>query len=103
LFLKLTSAPCEAGQLEEALKQYQRAKEYGVERAAMHIRNVSSSNLDRSFQISYITTSTAGEREDSRQDHKNRGKHGQLSKKIRFMMPILARVLSHQKAWSPVT
>ncbi|KAG2113146.1 uncharacterized protein F5147DRAFT_744400 [Suillus discolor] len=51
------------GQLEEALKQYKRAKEYGVERAAMHIRNVSNSNLDR-------------ERKDSRQDHKNRGKHG---------------------------
>jgi hypothetical protein len=57
LFLKLTSVPCEAGQLEEALKQYKRAKEYGVERAAMHIRNVSSSNLDHHFQISYITTS----------------------------------------------
>jgi len=48
LFLKLTSAPYEAGQLEEALKQYKRAKEYGVERATMHIRNVSNTNLDLS-------------------------------------------------------
>lgn len=50
MFLKLTFALCEAGQLEEALKQYKRAKEYGVERAAMHIRNVSNSNLDRDLK-----------------------------------------------------
>ena len=28
------------GHLEEALVQYKRSKDYGVERAAMHIRNV---------------------------------------------------------------
>lgn len=28
------------GHLEEALIQYKRSKDYGVERAAMHIRNV---------------------------------------------------------------
>lgn len=28
------------GQLEEALEQYKRSKDHGVERAAMHIRNV---------------------------------------------------------------
>jgi hypothetical protein len=32
------------GQLEEALAQYKRSKQYGVDRAAMHIRNV---NLNR--------------------------------------------------------
>lgn len=30
-----------AGKLEEALEQYQKSKHFGVERAAMHIRNVS--------------------------------------------------------------
>ena len=29
-----------AGRLEEALVQYKRSQDYGVERAAMHIRNV---------------------------------------------------------------
>jgi hypothetical protein len=29
-----------AGQLEEALEYYKRSKENGVDRAAMHIRNV---------------------------------------------------------------
>ncbi|KAI0080212.1 TPR-like protein [Panus rudis PR-1116 ss-1] len=33
------------GRLEEALEQYKRSKEYGVERAAMHIRNVSAKIL----------------------------------------------------------
>lgn len=31
------------GRLEEALTHYKRSKEFGVERAEMHIRNVSSS------------------------------------------------------------
>ncbi|KAG2366879.1 hypothetical protein BDR07DRAFT_1327360 [Suillus spraguei] len=38
------------GQLEEALKQYKRAKEYGVERAAMHIRNVSAKILGQTIK-----------------------------------------------------
>ncbi|KAG6854020.1 hypothetical protein C0991_011507 [Blastosporella zonata] len=33
------------GRLEDALSQYQRSKEYGVERAAVHIRNVSAKIL----------------------------------------------------------
>ncbi|KAG6813829.1 hypothetical protein H0H92_006773 [Tricholoma furcatifolium] len=33
------------GRLEEALTQYQRSKEFGVERAAVHIRNVSAKIL----------------------------------------------------------
>ncbi|TRM65187.1 hypothetical protein BD626DRAFT_546763 [Schizophyllum amplum] len=33
------------GKLEEALKYYQRSQEYGVERASMHIRNVSAKIL----------------------------------------------------------
>ncbi|GJE91125.1 TPR-like protein [Phanerochaete sordida] len=33
------------GQLEEALAEYKRSKEFGVERAAMHIRNVSAKIL----------------------------------------------------------
>lgn len=33
------------GKLEEALEQYKRSKEYGVERAAVHIRNVSAKIL----------------------------------------------------------
>ena len=31
---------CVAGRLEEALEMYKRSKEFGVERAALHIRNV---------------------------------------------------------------
>ncbi|KIJ62051.1 hypothetical protein HYDPIDRAFT_176787 [Hydnomerulius pinastri MD-312] len=38
------------GQLEEALKQYKRSKEYGVERAAMHIRNVSAKILGQNLK-----------------------------------------------------
>jgi len=34
-----------AGKLEEALEQYKRSKEFGVERAAVHIRNVSAKIL----------------------------------------------------------
>lgn len=30
-----------AGRLEDALAQYQRSKDFGIERAAVHIRNVS--------------------------------------------------------------
>jgi len=33
------------GKLEEALEQYQRSKDHGVERAAIHIRNVSAKLL----------------------------------------------------------
>ncbi|KAF8998553.1 hypothetical protein BDQ17DRAFT_1247511, partial [Cyathus striatus] len=33
------------GRLEEALEKYKRSKEYGVERAAVHIRNVSAKIL----------------------------------------------------------
>lgn len=47
------------GQLEEALKQYQRAKEYGVERAAMHIRNVSAKILGKTIKIAENTDSSA--------------------------------------------
>ena len=32
------------GQLEEALEHYKRCKEHGIERAAMHIRNVCIEN-----------------------------------------------------------
>lgn len=46
------------GQLEEALKQYQRAKEYGVERAAMHIRNVSAKILGKTIKIAENTDNT---------------------------------------------
>lgn len=35
-----------AGQLEEALQYYKRSKENGVDRAAMHIRNVCNTYLD---------------------------------------------------------
>jgi len=43
------------GQLEEALKQYKRSKEYGVERAAMHIRNVSAKILGKKMEIAENT------------------------------------------------
>jgi len=33
------------GRLEEALAQYKQSKDYGVERAAVHIRNVSAKIL----------------------------------------------------------
>jgi len=38
------------GRLEEALVQYKRSKEYGVERAAMHIRNVSAKILGKKME-----------------------------------------------------
>ncbi|KAI0945607.1 hypothetical protein AcW1_001788 [Taiwanofungus camphoratus] len=38
------------GRLEEALVQYKRSKEYGVERAAMHIRNVSAKILGQKLK-----------------------------------------------------
>ncbi|KAF9045709.1 TPR-like protein [Hymenopellis radicata] len=38
------------GQLEEALEQYKRSKKFGVERAAMHIRNVSAKILGQRLQ-----------------------------------------------------
>ena len=34
------SGTCVAGKLEEALEMYKRSKQFGVERAAIHIRNV---------------------------------------------------------------
>ncbi|OJA19231.1 hypothetical protein AZE42_08638 [Rhizopogon vesiculosus] len=46
------------GQLEEALKQYKRSNEYGVERAAMHIRNVSAKILGKSIEIAENTDNT---------------------------------------------
>ncbi|KAH9943562.1 hypothetical protein B0H21DRAFT_748960 [Amylocystis lapponica] len=38
------------GRLEEALVQYKRSKEYGVERAAMHVRNVSAKILGQKMK-----------------------------------------------------
>ncbi|KAF9245273.1 hypothetical protein BU15DRAFT_58893 [Melanogaster broomeanus] len=38
------------GQLEEALQYYKRSKENGVERAAMHIRNVSAKILGKKMK-----------------------------------------------------
>lgn len=38
------------GQLDEALVQYQRSKDHGVERAAMHIRNVSAKILGQKLK-----------------------------------------------------
>jgi hypothetical protein len=37
---QLTSIECLGGQLEESLKYYSSSKDNGVERAAVHIRNV---------------------------------------------------------------
>ncbi|KAJ7695100.1 hypothetical protein B0H17DRAFT_1056400 [Mycena rosella] len=38
------------GKLEEALEQYKRSKDHGVERAALHIRNVSAKILGRKLK-----------------------------------------------------
>jgi len=38
------------GKLEEALEQYQRSKDRGVERAALHVRNVSAKILGRKLK-----------------------------------------------------
>jgi len=40
LIVSATNPKTIAGQLEEALTQYKRSKDFGVDRAAMHIRNV---------------------------------------------------------------
>ncbi|KAG8881573.1 hypothetical protein FRB97_009407 [Tulasnella sp. 331] len=39
-----------AGHLEDALEEYKRSKEYGVEKAAMHIRNVSAKILGKKLK-----------------------------------------------------
>ncbi|KAG8901539.1 hypothetical protein FRB99_005221 [Tulasnella sp. 403] len=39
-----------AGHLEEALEQYKRSKEHGVEKAAMHMRNVSAKILGKKLK-----------------------------------------------------
>ncbi|KAI0777334.1 hypothetical protein BD413DRAFT_609713 [Trametes elegans] len=44
------------GFLEEALEQYKRSKEFGVERAAMHIRNVSAKILGKKLQAAEAET-----------------------------------------------
>ncbi|KAI0371401.1 TPR-like protein [Pilatotrama ljubarskyi] len=44
------------GFLEEALEQYKRSKEYGVERAAMHIRNVSAKILGKKMKAAEEST-----------------------------------------------
>lgn len=47
-----------AGRLEEALTQYKRSQSYGVERAAMHIRNVRLMPfVPRQFQVDQRTFS----------------------------------------------
>lgn len=46
LFLKLSDPMWVAGQLEEALEYYKRSQENGVDRAAMHIRNVCDIDID---------------------------------------------------------
>ncbi|RDX46190.1 TPR-like protein, partial [Lentinus brumalis] len=38
------------GQLEEALEQYRKSKEFGVDRAAMHMRNVSAKILGKKLK-----------------------------------------------------
>jgi len=43
------------GHLEEALVQYKRSKDYGVERAAMHIRNVSAKILGQKLKAADTT------------------------------------------------
>ncbi|KAG6850768.1 hypothetical protein H0H93_008806 [Arthromyces matolae] len=43
------------GRLEEALAQYQRSKEFGVERAAVHIRNVSAKILGQRLKVAEDT------------------------------------------------
>ncbi|KAG8911114.1 hypothetical protein FRC00_007052 [Tulasnella sp. 408] len=39
-----------SGQLEEALEQYKRSKQYGVEKADMHVRNVSAKILGKKMK-----------------------------------------------------
>ncbi|KAG8946114.1 hypothetical protein FRC04_012092 [Tulasnella sp. 424] len=39
-----------SGQLEEALEQYKRSKQYGVEKADMHVRNVSAKILGKKLK-----------------------------------------------------
>ncbi|EGN92196.1 hypothetical protein SERLA73DRAFT_117649 [Serpula lacrymans var. lacrymans S7.3] len=48
------------GQLEEALKQYTRSKEFGVERAVMHIRNVSAKILGQKMKAAEDDTKKSG-------------------------------------------
>jgi len=38
------------GQLEEALNQYKLSQDFGVERAAMHVRNVSAKILGQKIK-----------------------------------------------------
>lgn len=65
LFPKLTYPIRVAGQLEEALEYYKRSKDNGVDRAAMHIRNVCNIFWIR-FDILIAIADFLGQRKDSR-------------------------------------
>lgn len=55
-----------AGRLEDALKEYKRSQQYGVERAAMHIRNVCTVVIltrDRLLNVSFqVSAKILGQR-----------------------------------------
>ena len=53
------------GFLEESLEQYKKSKNFGVDRAAMHMRNVSILSLAR---VSCSRVRTSGQRQDPRQE-----------------------------------
>jgi len=61
------------GRLEDALTYYKRSKDFGVERAAVHIRNVRLSSSSRLMVVS--RTSHVGKRQDFRQEDAGGGKH----------------------------
>ena len=54
------------GRLEDALTYYKRSKDFGVERAALHIRNVRLSSS--SHLMAPSSTSNTGKRQDFRQE-----------------------------------
>ena len=62
------------GFLEESLEQYKKSKNFGVDRAAMHMRNVSTLSLSRA---SRSRVRISGQRQDPRQeDERGRGTAG---------------------------
>jgi hypothetical protein len=60
------------GRLEDALTYYKRSKDFGVERAAVHIRNVRLSSITPHGPPS--SASNAGQRQDFRQEDERDGK-----------------------------
>lgn len=89
--LFVTDRPWTGGRLEEALSYYKRSKEFGVERAAMHIRNVRHYRL---HSVAVHSPRHPGQRQNPRPENEScRGRGRQETRVMRTAAP-----LSHRRA-----